>query len=241
MFFRVCVGVALVVAGGASALAGSPDQFVWDPSCKAEFLTAMGEDSHETSGEMPASLVQLLETGTLPEGASIMTRSPTGEMVPMSVDELKAMLEDDAAFADAASSGGYSLPWLTIYNGAGHGVLHRKGYDVSRSVDGEDMSAGEEWRERLDGGVVLPIGQAPSLDTVASYLGVDGAAFLDGVANVDAVFVQYGADWCAPCKVQLAEIEEFASEATDYRIEIVQIDADFNDQDQACSVSPSTE
>ena len=137
---------------------------------------------------------------------------------------------------NAANTG---VPVMTIYDGEARAIEHHIGYVTSMTFDdGRVFEPTLIWRQLLDAGAPMTA-HHPELETVARFADPDGA-LQPAIAGADAVFVQYTAEWCAPCKLQSARIKTFRNENPDLDVVHVAIEADlgqFSDAGQACPIA----
>lgn len=108
------------------------------------------------------------------------------------------------------------VPQILLFDTAGREIFSVTGYDGA-SFPAQIESAMQEG-EPKDGDL------AQELDTV--YVG-DGVPFgPDDLAAADFTFVEYWADWCAPCKKQFQDVQELARRHPDTQLNLVKVELD---------------
>jgi len=117
----------------------------------------------------------------------------------------------------------FSLPELLAYSGQGEPLLRQDGYDdenpqLLQATLSALLAAPE------------PISGPPSLQALARELvHADGRAFdAAQVEAFDLVLVEYWAEWCVPCKLQMKELEAFRDSHPERRIALLEVERDPN-------------
>ena len=64
-------------------------------------------------------------------------------------------------------------------------------------------------------------------DEVADFVAEDGTQVLPSrLPQADATFVEYWAEWCAPCKAQIADLKRFTEEVDGLNVNVLLVEAD---------------
>ncbi len=156
----------------------------------------------------------LLEDKSLPNVSEMSAADVTGTWLDGCADAFNVHV------ANAESGAPISIPWLTIYNQQNDPVLHNNGYSSSHKKTWDKAATGKSYAN-----------DAPSLETVAHYAGLN----ISDIPNSDLVFVKYSADWCAPCKLQSADLKGFKTEHPELKVAHVEIIADAKNMRGICS------
>ncbi|MGV6801172.1 MAG: thioredoxin family protein [bacterium] len=132
-----------------------------------------------------------------------------------------------AKFAEIVSQGRkYSIPWLTLYDGAGAPVYHKNGYFVTE--DG-DRGVIEDWAKAFQNPKKI---KAPMLERVWPYLqslqgtGLSASSQAD-LPKASHYIVKYSAEWCVPCKLQSIQIAKFQKAYPELSVAYIEVEADF--------------
>lgn len=126
------------------------------------------------------------------------------------VQPLEFKVKDDVLLAKAMEGGmSLTLPEFFVFTPTGTAIFHDKGFDTT-------------FMNRLESAMhsSTPIEASVSLrDVFADVVRMDGSPTeQDIVASYDFVFVEYWADWCAPCHQQKRAVAQYFAENPDKKI-----------------------
>ena len=207
------------IAGGCSD--ASPESL--DPSAPSESAAAEMDPKAFLTDDMIKGLLREQGIEPTPEmieqvraSATVTTSTsdmPKPDLAGMSEPDATAMWDArcSSEFEAEVGRGGVSasaIPWLTIYGGTGTPYLHSVGY----------RPAGQNgWNDALKAAETV---DAPVYTTLQDF------ADIPDLEPDTYTFVKYSADWCAPCKAQSVDLQDFKTANPQYNIAHVEIDVD---------------
>ena len=119
-------------------------------------------------------------------------------------EPLELKVKDEVLLAKAMEGGmTLTLPEFLVFTRSGTAVFHDKGFDSTFTNDLERAMHSS-----------TPVEARVSLrDVFADVVRMDGSPTEQGiVAGYDFVFVEYWADWCAPCHQQKRAVAQYLAE-----------------------------
>jgi len=111
------------------------------------------------------------------------------------------------------------VPRILLFDTEGQEIFAITGYDAT-SFPAQIETAMKEGK-RKDGDLAQEL--------AAVYVG-EGVPFgPDDLAAAEFTFVEYWADWCAPCKKQLQDVQDLARQHPDTQLNLIKVELDGRD------------